>query len=76
MENEIFIEINGGFFKDNTYKNEDILENNLFDFRPINITGDTLPFLYIISLQNELILTKNKEYETSLDILYLSINFN
>ena len=76
MENEIFIEINGGLFKDNTYKNEDILENNLFDFRPINITGDTLPLLYIISLQNELILTKNKEYETSFDILYLSINFN
>ena len=76
MENEIFIEINGGFFKDNTYKNEDILENNLFDFRTINLKSNINHLLKIISLQNQLKQTNLKDIDKATDILYLSINFN
>ena len=76
MENEIFIEINGGFFKDNTYKNEDILENNLFDFRTINLKSNINHLLKIISRQNQLKQTNLNDIDKATDILYLSINFN
>ena len=76
MENEIFIEINGGLFKDNTYKNEDILENNLFDFRTINLKSNINHLLQLISLQNQLKQTNLKDIDKATDILYLSINFN
>ena len=70
-------EINGGIYFDVTHKkNYYILENNLFDFRTINLKCNINHLLQLISLQNQLKQTNLKDIDKATDILYLSINFN
>ena len=70
-------EIKGGIYFDTTHKkNYYILENNLFDFRTINLKSNINHLLKLISRQNQLKQTNLKDIDKATDILYLSINFN
>lgn len=70
-------EIKGGIYFDRSHKkNHYILENNLFDFRTINLKSNINHLLKIISRQNQLKQTNLKDIDKATDILYLSINFN
>ena len=70
-------EINAGIYFDTSHKkNYYILENNLFDFRTINLKSNINHLLKIISRQNQLKQTNLNDIDKATDILYLSINFN
>ena len=70
-------EIKGGLYFDTTHKkNYYILENNLFDFRTINLKTNINHLLELIIRQNQLKQTNLKDIDKATDILYLSINFN
>ena len=70
-------EIKGGLYFDTTHKkNYYILENNLFDFRTINLKTNINHLLQLIIRQNQLKQTNLKDIDKATDILYLSINFN
>ena len=55
---------------------DNILENNLFDFRTINLKSNINHLIKLISRQNQLKQTNLKDIDKATDILYLSINFN
>ena len=59
-------------YKDNYY----ILENNLFDFRTINLKCNINHLIKLIIRQNQLKQTNLNDIDKATDILYLSINFN
>ena len=70
-------ESKGGIYFDTTHKkNYYILENNLFDFRTINLKSNINHLIKLISLQNQLKQTNLNDIDKATDILYLSINFN
>jgi len=70
-------EIKGGIYFDTSHKkNHYILENNLFDFRTINLKCNINHLLELISRQNQLKQTNLNDIDKATDILYLSINFN
>lgn len=70
-------EINGGIYFDVSHnKNYYILENNLLDFRTINLKCNINHLIKLISRQNQLKQTNLKDIDKATDILYLSINFN
>ena len=70
-------EIKGGIYFDVTHKNNHyILENNLFDFRTINLKCNINHLIKLIIRQNQLKQTNLNDIDKATDILYLSINFN
>ena len=70
-------EIKGSiYFDTNHNKNYYILENNLFDFRTINLKCNINHLIKLIIRQNQLKQTNLKDIDKATDILYLSINFN